>query len=217
VAEENRAQRVARAYPAGTVLFREGEEGATMFVLQSGKVKLVRERAGKEKPVAVLGPGDFFGELAILNGRPRASAAVVVEDARVLELDARTFGELLTKNPEVAVRLMKRLAIRLEQSTALVDVLVHRDPVLRVVLGLAHLAEHEGDGGEDGSIHLATSRADLTEKLGLGPEEIEPVLRRLFRLQLLDMTEDGFELPNVFRLQEFLAYLDEIAREGHAA
>lgn len=215
--EENRAQRIARAYPAGTVLFREGEEGSTMFVLQSGRVKLVRLRAGKEIPVAVLGAGDFFGELAILNGRPRGSNAVVVEDARVLELDARTFGELVTKTPEVAVRLMKRLAVRLEQSTALVDVLIHRDPVLRVVLGLAHLAEHEGRDGADGSIHLAKTRADLSQQLGLSAEEIEPVLRRLFRLQLLDMTEDGFDLPNVFRLQEFLAYLDEVAREGQAA
>ncbi len=217
MAEENRAQRVARAYPAGTVLFTEGAEGATMFVLQSGRVKLVRERAGQEKPVAVLGAGDFFGELAILSGKPRTSTAIVVEDARVLELDAPTLGELVKKNPEFTVRLMKRLAMRLEQSSALVDVLMHRDPVLRVVLGLAHLAEHEGKDGDDGSIRLAKTRADLAERLGISIEEIEPVLRRLFRLQLLDMTEDGFELPNVFRLQEFLAYLDEVSREGQAA
>jgi CRP/FNR family cyclic AMP-dependent transcriptional regulator len=167
--------------------------------------------------VAVLGAGDFFGELAILSGKPRTSTAIVVEDARVLELDAPTLGELVKKNPEFTVRLMKRLAMRLEQSSALVDVLMHRDPVLRVVLGLAHLAEHEGKDGDDGSIRLAKTRADLAERLGISIEEIEPVLRRLFRLQLLDMTEDGFELPNVFRLQEFLAYLDEVSREGQAA
>src|SRR5689334_16888690 len=137
MADDNRPQRVARACPAGTVLFRDGDAGETMFVLQSGRVRLVKEQAGYEQVLADLGAGEFFGEMAILNGRPRNATAIVTEDAKLLEIDGRTFGSLVTNHAEVAVRLIKRLSFRLDQANAMLEVLIHRDPVVRVVLGLA--------------------------------------------------------------------------------
>ena len=73
-----------------------------MFVLQSGLVRLVRSHDDGEQIVGEIGPGEFFGEMSILVGKPRTSTAVVVEDAKLLELDARTFGDLVKNHSEAS-------------------------------------------------------------------------------------------------------------------
>lgn len=211
MAEEKRAQRIARTCPAGTVLFRDGDEGETMFVLQSGRVRLVKERNGIEKVVTELGAGEFFGEMAILNGKPRNATAVCVDDTKLIEIDAKTFADMVTHSPEVAVRLIRRLAMRLDQANALLEVMLLRDPTARVVQGLARIAEFEGRDAPDGSIAIASDRAAVAARLGLTDEEAAPAFRRLYRLQLVEDTPEGFEIPNVFLLHQFLAFLEQKA------
>src|SRR5512144_2673983 len=102
--------RFGREYQPGEVLFREGESGEVMFVMQAGAVRISKAVGGEEKVLAVLGPGEFLGEMAILNGRPRTATATVVEPARCLLLDARTLEAMVSKNTEIAMRLIKKLA-----------------------------------------------------------------------------------------------------------
>ena len=67
--------RFGREYRAGEVLFREGESGEEMFVIQSGAVQITKHASGEERPFATLGRGEFLGEMAILNGKPRTATA----------------------------------------------------------------------------------------------------------------------------------------------
>ena len=214
MAEEKRAQRVAPSLPVGTVLFRDESEGNTMFVVQSGRVRLLKERNGVEKVVTELGAGEFFGEMAILNGKPRTATAVCVEDSRLIEIDAKTFADMITHSPEVAIRLVQRLATRLDQANALLDVLVQRDRTTRIVLGLASIAEYEGRDAPDGSIAIAGDAAGIAARLGLTEEEAVGAFRRLHRLQLVEATPDSLEIPNVVLLHEFLAYLERRAEKA---
>jgi len=73
--------RFGREFPAGDVLFREGDSGEVMFVIQSGAVRISKSISGEDKVLAVLGPGEFLGEMAILNGKPRTATATVVAPA----------------------------------------------------------------------------------------------------------------------------------------
>lgn len=208
MAEENRAVRVARSLSAGTVVFRDGDEANTMFVIQSGRVRLLRDIEDGQQIIAELGPGDFFGEMSILVGRPRSSTAVVVEDAKVLELDARTFAELVKNHSEVAVRLLRTLAQRLDQANAVVEILTYRDPVDRVVHALSRFAEFDGREASGGAILLPLDLPTLAGRIGLTQTEVAPVLRRLRRLSLIEVEPSGFVIPDVLRLGEFLDYLD---------
>lgn len=207
MAEENRAARVARALAAGSIVYQDGEEANTMFVLQSGRVRLVREHDDGEQIVGEIGPGEFFGEMSILTGKPRTATAVVVEDAKLLELDARTFGDLVKNHSEVAVRLLRRLAQRLDQANGLIEVLVHRDPVDRVVTGLMRFAEFDGREASGGAMLLPLDLGTLAGRIGLSRQEVLPVLRRLRRLSLVELVADGFLIPDVLRLGEFHDYL----------
>ena len=214
-------QKLGRSAPAGEVLFRDGDAGDEMYVLREGRVRIVTEvEAGAQgakvrKQLAILGPGDFFGEMAILNEKPRTATAEVIEDAKLLVIDGETLGAMITQNTEIAVRLVKRLARRLDSANAIIDLLMHRDPKARTILGLAHEAEFNGIREEDGSVRVPTSRHALAQQVGLAESEVDAVLQRLQRLRILEVQPDGqFRIPDVMRLHEFLEFLQMRERYG---
>src|SRR5262245_47982518 len=113
MADDQLFNRFGRDLPAGTVLFREGEFGNQMFVIQSGSVRITKIVRDTEKLLAILPAGEFFGEMAILNNKPRSANAIVHEDARLLVIEAKTFEGMIRGNTEIALRLIKKLAQRL--------------------------------------------------------------------------------------------------------
>src|SRR5689334_370646 len=100
---------LTREYPTGAVLFEENDPGSRMFVIRSGKVRIFRRVGEAEIVLAFLGPGDFFGEMALLETLPRSATAQVVEPSRLVEVDAGTFEDMIRNNSEIAVRIMRKL------------------------------------------------------------------------------------------------------------
>jgi len=201
-------ERFARDFRVGAVLFEEGQPGDYMYVVQTGEVEIRRQVGDLERVVAVLAPGEFFGEMAILNRKPRTATAEVVEAARLLVLDAKTFEAMVLSNVEIAVRLIKKLARRLDNADTLIEILMHRDPKARVILGLSREAEQGGIEQDDGSVLVPLSREDLAAQVGLTPDEIADVLSRLTRLRMVQETPEGFVIEDVLRLSEFLEFLE---------
>ena len=122
---ESLTQRFAREYPRGSVVFREGDPGGPMYVVQSGQVRISRRAGGAETVLTTLGPGAFFGEMSILSGRPRSATATCVEAARLLVVEARTFEPMLRANGEIAVRMIRELAGRLARADEEIERLAH--------------------------------------------------------------------------------------------
>ncbi len=100
----------------GTVLFKEGDLGKEMYFVHSGKVSLEKNMGGKNEQLAVLEKGDFFGEMSLLDDLPRSATAVVEEDAELLKIDHENFKKILQTNIEIAVRIIRKYAIRLRQA-----------------------------------------------------------------------------------------------------
>lgn len=100
---------------SGQFIFREGQAGDDMYIIESGLVEIVRQVRGND-PIAVLEPGDFFGEMAILEDQPRFASARAKGNCRLLKIDRAAFGELLQQNFEIAVRIMRKLAMRLRRT-----------------------------------------------------------------------------------------------------
>jgi len=98
-------------FPAGAVVFREGDAGGDMFIIESGQIDIVRKSRGDE-PVATLGAGDFFGEMAILEDQPRFAGAVARSNARLLRIERAAFADVLKQNVEISVRIMRKLVAR---------------------------------------------------------------------------------------------------------
>lgn len=118
---------------AGQYLFREGDAGAEMYIIESGRVAILRAARGSE-PLAVLEPGDFLGEMAILEDQPRFASALAQADTRLLRIERGAFAELLRQNVEIAIRIMRKLVLRQRRTELRVNELQKalqqvRDPV----------------------------------------------------------------------------------------
>ena len=105
--------RFLRAYPAGTVLFREGDAGAEMFHVVSGAVDLVKGGVTVKRA----GPGERFGEMSLLLDAPRTADAVVAEEARLLVIHGGNLETILRENPEILLELLRETARRLRETT----------------------------------------------------------------------------------------------------
>lgn len=100
-------------YAAGAIIVQEGAPGSEMFIIDEGEVEIVRIFGEQERVLTTLGPGDFFGEMSVLENRPRSATARAKVACRLLPIDASTFDALLREHPEVGVRMMRKLSARL--------------------------------------------------------------------------------------------------------
>ncbi len=202
--------RFARVLKAGDVVFREGDDARTMFVIRRGKVRITKRVRGGEKTFAVLGPGEFFGEMAILNQQPRSATATATEETTLLEVDARRFETMLTKQAEIAVRMIQKMARRLEAADQTIAILVKRDPKTRVILGLMRECERHGFPGQDeSSVVIDPDLDELSEALGVQRSETDEVIGRLIRVGVVRPVDDGIEVASLDKLNEFLSFLEE--------
>jgi len=110
---------------AGEYVFREGELGTEMYIINEGKVEILNQVGDDEQVLAVLEKGDFFGEMSVLEDLPRAASARAATDIRLLQINGSTFDQLLQGNPEIAVRMMRKLSRRLRET----------DEMLRSIMG----------------------------------------------------------------------------------
>jgi CRP/FNR family cyclic AMP-dependent transcriptional regulator len=206
-AEETLFQRFGKEFPKGTVLFQEGEPGKDMFVLQSGKISISKKVRDVEKVLAVLGPGEFFGEMAIISNKPRNATATVTEDAKLLVIDPKTFEAMIRGNSEIAVRMIKKLAERLSEADAQIENLLLSDPASRVIHQLLQLCQTRGRPMEEG-IEIEFPVRELPRLIGVGEPAIRHMLDRLERAGLIERSGDRLTVYDTARLHDFLQYLE---------
>ena len=206
-AEETLFQRFGKEFPKGTVLFRDGDPGKEMYVLQSGKVAISKRVRDVEKVLATLGPGEFFGEMAIISNKPRNATATVSQDARLLIIDPKTFEGMIRGNGEIAVRMIKKLADRLSEADAQIEALLMSDPASRVVHKVLELCQSRGKQTEEG-IEIELHLRDLPRELGVGEPAIRIVVSKLERGGLVERSGDRLTVHDTARLRDYLQYLE---------
>lgn len=103
----------------GEYLFKEGDLGTEMYIIQEGQIAIVKQIEGEERQLAVLEKGDFFGEMSVLESLPRTASAKALEPSRLLQINGSTFDSMLRANPEIAVRMMRKLSRRLREVDSL--------------------------------------------------------------------------------------------------
>lgn len=136
---------------AGTPLFQAGDAGDAMYLIEGGRVRIhLRDADGDDVTLAELARGDFFGEMAILDGKPRSANATVSEDARLAVLPRNDFLAFVRQNPEVALKMMAAITDRLRRT----------DDLLR------HRVSRNANDESDARLTLADRMADLIAEFG---------------------------------------------------
>jgi len=105
-------------FKRGEPVFNEGDKGRTMFIVQSGLVHLYQQTNGDRQSLGTMEKGDFFGEMSILEGLPRTVTAMAEEDAELIEINHTVFDKMIRGNIEIAVRMLRKLSIRLRENEA---------------------------------------------------------------------------------------------------
>ncbi len=201
-------QRFGRTAEPGEVLFTEGDTGETMFVIQKGRVRITKKIRGVEQQVAELSAGEFFGEMSILNNKPRTATATVIESAQLLAIDPRTFEGMIKANTEIAVRMIKKLAARLDDANDQIEGLHLRDAnsrVVHVLIAAARTSPELVTGG----VRVQLTVDEISTRTDLDAPRILAVLERMQRSGLIAVeSTDSMVVPHPDKLEEFLDFLE---------
>jgi len=133
-----------KSYKKNSIILSEEESGNSMFFIVEGKVKVLRSDDYKEIIISLLGPGEFFGEMAILDGMGRSATVSAVEDSELFILQRNEFLYLLNSHPEVSINLLKELSIRLRNATNKIKALSLKDAEGKVATVLLQIADDVG-------------------------------------------------------------------------
>jgi CRP/FNR family cyclic AMP-dependent transcriptional regulator len=200
-------QKFGRDFQKGTVLFVEGDtKGKEMYVIHRGRVKISKRVGEQETVLATLGQGEFFGEMATLNNKPRSATAEVMEDSTLIVIDPKTFETMVKNNAEVAFRLIKKLAYRIEETDKKIELLMIKDANSRVVHALESLIESAGKK-KDGGILLPITVEELTLQAGVTGDQARYILDKLKKAKVISVSADGIFIQEVIKLRKFVEFL----------
>ena len=208
--------RYGRSFAAGETLFREDDPGSDAFLLQEGRVRLLKHVRNVDRTLIVLKPGDLFGESALLDSAARSSTAVALTDGVALALDRTTFRSLLTNYPPIAVRVMEQLVRRVRDAEDLIEILMLRDSQYKVVSSLLKLALRAAPTESSAPVEIAISPVELASRVGLDVDSVKRDVQRLRDQGYVRITGERIELPDVEalrRLHGLLGTKDELRGE----
>jgi CRP/FNR family transcriptional regulator len=174
---------VARSFPAGTRVFHEGDHSDACYIVRDGSFRVTREHSdGRAITLASLGPGDIFGELAMLDGEVRSASVEALSDGELLALPAGEVRALLARHPEITVKLIAALVRRLRTANERISRQSFQTVPSRVAGVLSQLVSEESPReGEGGELTIRMNQADLAQLAGTSRESVSRFLADLER------------------------------------
>lgn len=177
-----------RSAPKHTVLFSQGDRGDSLYLILTGRVKAVLyAEDGRELILAVLGPGEIVGEMALFDLEEQRSATVVAaEDSEFLVLSGHQFKNVLNQNPAIAFSVIRTLSQRLKETSSRIANLIFLDTYSRVGRYLLDLAKRQGKRLADGSVLVTRPpQQEIAHYIGSSRETVSRALNDLEKQGLI--------------------------------
>jgi CRP/FNR family cyclic AMP-dependent transcriptional regulator len=174
---------VPRSFPAGTRVFHEGDDSDACYIVKEGSFRVTREHSdGRAITLATLGPGEIFGELAMLDGDQRSASAEALTDGDLLALPANDVRALLARHPEISLKLVAGLVRRLRAANVRLSRQSFQTVPSRVAGILAQLSrESQADGDAEEEVTIEMNQTDLAQLAGTSRESVSRFLAELER------------------------------------
>jgi CRP/FNR family transcriptional regulator, cyclic AMP receptor protein len=180
---------MTRQFEAGAVVFREGDEGSTCYIVRTGRARAIREHPdGRSITLAHFDPGDIFGEMAMLDGERRSATVEAVADTEALAILSADMHRLLREHPDISVKLIAALGQRLRTTNERLARQSFQTVQSRVAAALAQLvatARSEGDGTAGRDVLITTTQAELAQLAGSSRESASRFLAVLERAGII--------------------------------
>jgi CRP/FNR family cyclic AMP-dependent transcriptional regulator len=190
-----------RRFRRNEVIFHAGDPGDSLFIVESGSVKIVlASPEGDEAIIATLHRGDFFGELAVLDGAERSATAVALEPAELYALSRGPFLELVDTQAGLRAALLTSLAVELRRLTRHVEELHFLDLPGRLAMRLVELAREADPSSGEARLPWPYTQSDLASMIGGSRQSVNRLLASLSDEGLLRIEHDAIVIPDVAAL-----------------
>jgi len=199
-----------KTFEPGDVIFKEGEKGDLMYVLLEGAVELRKKVERGEAVLKIVDtPNDFFGEMALLDDRPRSATAVAARKTRALAVDGPTFESMILSNGKFALKIIKVLSARIRRSNDQFSDLIETMPKERIARSMVDFAARRGEPIHDGGIkvNIEQMKAWINTHIGAAQDEIEAAVYRMLK------DESIFWAPTSAKTKECLVLPKEFLKE----
>lgn len=199
-------ERFGRSFEAGSEIY--GVESAVehCYWVQDGRVRLTRQLHGVDRSLTLLGPGDFFGEEALMGAARRQASATAMTDVALLSLDRETFGTLLCSGPEIGLGLVQQIIRRLRRAEEQFENAMLGDEPSRVVNTLLRLA-HEVEGRPNGHV-LEISPLELSARVGLEMAAVKKTVHELRDGGYVQLQEERVIVSDLGAMEQLYELLD---------
>jgi len=208
--EQEIFEKCGRSYNPGDLIFREGDMGNEMYIIQSGKVKITKQlKNGEEKTLVILGPGDFFGEMAVIDKDVRSANAVALDASRLIALDEEVFEMHMQTNPKIVKKILKNLTSRLRDANQQIANLMIKDAnrlVCNTILLVVHKHGQEGPGGITMDIPFTVQ--ELSKMCGLDLPKSQEIVDKLVKAKVVTLANGTIVVTSLENLEKFIKFLE---------
>ncbi|MFC1490114.1 Crp/Fnr family transcriptional regulator [Candidatus Latescibacterota bacterium] len=172
------------------IILLENEEGDTLFIILGGKVKVTTfSESGKEVIFSILSEGDFFGDMSLMDGKPRSATVISIEESELRLIRRNDFIKLIEKHPRIALKLLEELTSRLRKADERIESLAIHDVTGRLAGILLELAEERGDKKDKSVLIKARpTHQELANMVGTTRETVTRVLKQLENKNYINMS-----------------------------
>lgn len=190
------------------VLFREGDAGDEMYLIKSGKVKIIKKVGDDVKVLAVLREGDFFGEMSIIDGSPRSATALSDGETHLITFDKNALKKKMGEEPLIEY-IVTELTTRLRKADEQIKFLMIKSLEKRLIAFLITKAEEDGIKQDDGSILLNFnySMEELSSILGIKEDKLKGMVEQLKGANLIDIRNNNMFVRGVESMEDYLRYV----------
>jgi CRP-like cAMP-binding protein len=198
--------RFARTFRPGEMIFAEFEPGETFYLIQEGRVELVKVIGHVEKTLDILQPLEMFGEMAILENSPRSATAIALDTVQVLEFNRKNFEILISGNPQIALRLLRTFAKRLYDSKRKFMILTLEEPLARIADVFLMLDETQTDiDRTTDRREFQTTVDDVAHWAAMGVIEAREIINRFVTQRRMELYNDRIVVKNIRDFSRFVS------------
>jgi CRP-like cAMP-binding protein len=197
--------RFARTFQAGEMIFSEFEPGDTFYLIQTGRVELVKIIGDIEKTLDILQPSEMFGEMAILEKSPRSATAIALDTVKVLEFNAQNFEILMLGNPQIALKLLRMFTKRIYDSKRRFMILTLDDPQAKIADVFLMLDETQTNSDRSTERReFKTTVDDIAHWAGMSIAETREILGHFVTQRRMEMYPDRIVVKNINDFSRFV-------------
>ncbi|MBP9888511.1 MAG: Crp/Fnr family transcriptional regulator [Leptospiraceae bacterium] len=194
-----------KVFRPNEIIFCEYEPGNDFYLIQEGQVKITKTVGSSIKTLDVLEAGDIFGEMAILEEQPRSATAVCITEVRALNFNRANFELLMTKNPQLALRVLTIFSTRIYDAKRRLMILLMDDIIGKVSDVFMMLYEKQGMNDHQKEVTLKVTVDDVGHWCGQPVGEVQKVLAQLKKTGKIDIYNDRVVVHNIQEFQRIVA------------